>query len=154
MVKLRYLPLWTATTPSIEVMRARLGGRAEAAEPTGELVRVSETNGVVLFANGDEVHVLTPGGVVRKARREQIASLEAPDSDELSALAADVRLFASLREGQRVRYVSASKGSGEATLIEKCRFGGLLQRDDGSVLAAGFRAIWPVEDWGGGAAVS
>ena len=35
---------------------------------------------------------------------------------------------------------------GEGTLVEKCRFGALIERGDGAVIGAGFRRIWAAFD--------
>jgi hypothetical protein len=54
-----------------------------------------------------------------------------------------VRLFASLSEGDRVRFASAASAAAEGLLIEKCRYGALVLDDEEKVLAVGFRRLWP-----------
>ena len=60
---------------------------------------------------------------------------------ELLAVSRDARSFAALSEGERVQYQHEG-GIGEGTLVEKCRFGALIQRADGAVIGAGFRRVW------------
>jgi len=152
-----FLPLTPsgARPPTVDAVRKRLGGRASTEPGAGELVslvteRGIERVGVVLFVRGEDLDVWTDGDVVRRARR---ASLRPPPPGpederadaalrrELLAVACDARSFAELNEGQRVEY-QHEDGIGEGTLVEKCRFGGLIQRADGAVIGAGFRRIW------------
>jgi len=63
------------------------------------------------------------------------------------SLLAEVRLFATLKEGQRVRFAEKDGSAGELSvgmLVEKCRYGALVAKDDGRILAVGFRRLWPV----------
>jgi hypothetical protein len=53
-------------------------------------------------------------------------------------VALDARAFADLREGQRVGYHHEGR-LGEGTLVEKCRFGGLVERGDGTIVGVAFR---------------
>lgn len=128
-------------------------------------------HGVVLFTRGDKVDVwiealdasssASEGGrraapsraaeraapsraTVYGARRGDIAPLRVPATPSLEAVALDARVFASLAEGQRIRFQDGG-GLSEGTLIEKCRFGGLVRRDDGVVLGVGFRRLWPAQ---------
>jgi hypothetical protein len=149
--------------PTVDAVRKRLGGRASTEAGAGELVALTTAGGgvlrgVVLFARGDDVDIWveqadapagsTPQpsrpGVVRRARRADIAPLPAPAPHGLDAVADDARVFAALSEGQRIRFHDGG-GLGEGSLIEKCRFGGLIRRDDGTVLGVGFRRIWPAQ---------
>jgi hypothetical protein len=128
-----------------------------------------ELRGVILFARGEDVDVwierggsppparlpwvlgaAPPGapatsprsGVVHRTRRADVAPLRAPASKDLDAVAGDARAFAGLREGERIRFQTEG-GLAEGLLIEKCRFGALVQRDDGTVVGVGFRRVWP-----------
>jgi hypothetical protein len=146
----RKLPV-AGPPPSLDAVRRRLGGRAATDAGAGDLVRVelagTEKVGVVLFALGDEVQVWLdtglPRGLVKRTRRELTLPHEGPPPSELASVADDARVFGSLREGERVRYQPAPGTFGEGTLVEKCRFGGLLVRDDGVVVGVGFRRLWP-----------
>lgn len=140
-------------TPTVDAVRERLGGRVTAGASTGEHVLLrtpagAELPGVVLFATGDQVDIwvaqgVVPGtSVVRRARRADIKPLPVPPSRELDAVARDVQAFAALIEGQRIRFQAAG-GLAEGTLVEKCRFGALVARDDGTIMGVGFRRLWP-----------
>lgn len=147
--------------PTVDAVRKRLGGRASTGPGAGDLVSLTTIGGVlrgvVLFAQGDEVDVWIeqPGdasgatlppraSMVRRARRADTAPLRAPAQSGLDAVADDARVFGALTEGQRIRF-QEDKGFGEGSLVEKCRFGGLVQRDDGTIVGVGFRRIWPAQ---------
>lgn len=141
-------PTSSAAPPTVDVMRKRLGGRASTGEGAGEIVALvgdagAERAGVVLFARGDELHVWVAEGIVRKTQRSLTRPVSAAVSQDLLAIADDARIFGDLREGERVRY-HHDQGIGEGTMIEKCRFGALLLRDDGVVIGVGFRRVWPL----------
>jgi hypothetical protein len=149
--------------PSIDAARARLGGRINeidappagfapgvvvtfplataAARAAGDLRRMS---GVVVFASRSEVHVLLDG---IRLRRVPPADLEIHDGSEiaieLEKIAGDARLFGQLVEGQDVRYADDAGGLVSGKVVEKCRWGALVLRDDGAVVAVGFRKLWP-----------
>lgn len=134
-------------TPAVDVVRKRLGGRASTEPGAGDLVALttdggSERVGVVLFVRGDDLDVWVDHGLVRRTRRSSIRPLKAPIAKELADVAGDARVFGGLLEGQRVRYQHEA-GFGEGMLVEKCRFGALLERDDGVLVGVGFRRIWP-----------
>ena len=151
-----------AGLPTVDVVRKRLGGRASTEAGAGEIVRLVEDRadriGVVLFARGDEVDVWLSGGLVRRVRREGVRGADpgfggAPSasdegermSDELVAVARDARAFGALAERQPVRYQHEG-GTGRGALVEKCRFGALIERSDGVVLGVGFRRVWASVD--------
>ena len=131
---------------TLEAVRARLGGRARTDLQAGRVVSFLDTglSGVVLFGQGDEVHVFSNAGWVRRTTAQAVTRVEAPAA-ELEAAANDVRVFAALEEGTRVRFQDRT-GIEHGTLIEKCRYGALVRRDDARVLGVGFRRIWPLPD--------
>jgi len=141
------LTLIGAGPPTIDAVRKRLGGRASTEPGAGGLVSIrtergSEQVGVVLFVRGEDIDVWIDRGVVRRARRAAARPVDdAPPDSDLLGIARDAQSFAALVEGQRVRY-QHDAGVGEGALIEKCRFGGLIERADGSVVGVGFRRIW------------
>jgi hypothetical protein len=146
----RRLPL-QSPTPSVEVARKRLGGRAITGPGAGELVTVTTSlgltkQGAVVFVAGDELDVWIAEDTVMRTSRERTVPLRTAVPKEMSAVAADARVFASLHEGQRVRYLLAGEDYAEAMLVEKCRWGALLLRDDGTLVGVGFRRVWPVAD--------
>ena len=135
--------------PTVDAVRKRLGGRASTEPGPGELVAVASDRGaartgVVLFVQGDDLDVWLDGGVVRRTRRSRIAPVSEVSEvgEALLSIAHAARIFAALAEGQRVQY-SHEDGVGEGALVEKCRFGALVERGDGTVLGIGFRRLWP-----------
>src|SRR4051812_42689063 len=111
-------------SPSVDIVRRKLGGRASSDPGAGDLVAISATGvderlGVVLFAKGDEVAVWVAEGIVRRTARAQTKSVRSATPPELSTVANDARVFGSLAEGQRVRYEPDPGHFAEGTLIEK-----------------------------------
>jgi hypothetical protein len=134
-----------ATAGSEQQARARLGGRGRSLAGAGKLVQVpgrSKTPeaGVVLFVDPDCVNVWLGDGRVLKTTRAE--PLNAPTPPNLSGIAAAAARFAALGEGQRVAFRADSGGEISGTLQEKCRYGALVLRDDGRLLAVGFRRVW------------
>ena len=129
---------------TIEAVRARLGGRARTDLQAGRVVCFLDTGatGVVLFGHGDEVHVFSNAGWVRRTTADALTPVDEP-AEDLNAVANDVRVFAALEEGHRVRFQDLG-GMAQGTLIEKCRYGAVVRRDDETVMGVGFRRIWPL----------
>ena len=130
--------------PTLERARKRLGGRGSTGALAGTVVTVDETtDGVVIYADdGDEVDVMVDDTTVKRTGR----SLVAPTREigaTLATLAGHVLVFAHLEEGQRVR-MDTPQGMVEGLLFEKCRYGALVAKDDGAIIAVGFRKLWPV----------
>ncbi len=146
-----FLPLASgdpAANPTVDVVRRRLGGRASTEPGAGEIVAVTRDEGaarpgVVLFVHGDDLDVWLEGGVVRRTRRSRVVTTTEA-GDDLLSIAHAARIFAALAEGQRVHY-QHDGGVGEGSLVEKCRFGGLVERGDGTVLGVGFRRLWSAD---------
>ena len=143
-----FLPLANGdpvASPTVDAVRRRLGGRASTEPGAGEFVAVASDrgaarSGVVLFVQGDALDVWLQGGVVRRTHRSRVVTT-AEAGDDLLSIAHAARIFAALEEGQRVSY-QHDDGVGEGSLVEKCRFGGLVERGDGTVLGVGFRRLW------------
>lgn len=138
-----------AARPRLESARAQLGGPGDTDGLAGERVALVSAAGerrvgVVLYANEREVDVWFEGSVVRRTLRGMVSALEPGEgSPALDAVVADVKVFASLRDGDRVRWQRGEGGVGEGKLIERCRYGALVASDDGRILAVGFRRLWP-----------
>lgn len=135
--------------PSVDAARRNLGGRGATTLDAGRIVALDGAGGVtvvgvVLFASAGEIDVWIDGGIVRRTRSEEARPFLGVVPDELVALAADASLFARLREGQRVRYEARRGELAEGAIVEKCRFGALVLRDDGKIMAVGFRKVWPL----------
>lgn len=158
MGKRLFLPLTSgpAERPTVDAVRRRLGGRASTEAGAGEVVSFHDERGlcrlgVVVFVRGEDLDVWAQGDVVRRLRRPAAEPADGVVPPELLEVSTEARLFAALEEGQRVRYAppegarAPSRPMGEGVLVEKCRFGGLIERGDGAVLGVGFRRLWPAE---------
>src|SRR5690606_32733124 len=102
--------------------------------------------GVVVFASKTEVHVLQSGIRLRRLPPSDLTIVTETSgelADELEKIAGDARLFGQLSEGQTVRYAEDSGTLVTGKVVEKCRWGALVLRDDGAVVAVGFRKLWP-----------
>jgi len=147
-----------ADAPSVAAMRARLGGPARESSGVGEVVtwggeKDNRRTGVVLHGHDDEVDVLIMGAaraagsaasMVRRTRRSELRPLTGEvHSPEVVRICAAVQTYASMRVGERVSYLDGSGSSHEALIVEKCRYGALVERTDGAVLGVGFRKLRP-----------
>lgn len=148
--------------PSIDAARARLGGRISEmdmplagfvpgtivsfAYPSRALGERQRMSGVVVFASRSEVHVLLDGIRLRRMSPADVTIVK--ESDEITApleqIAGDARLFGQLAEGQPIRYADDTGSLVTGKVVEKCRWGALVLRDDGAVVAVGFRKLWPI----------
>jgi hypothetical protein len=145
--------------PSLDDARNRLGGRTtgETPAPTGigpgSIVRVLANDGtrhiaVVVFANSTEIHVLIDGTRLRRVPPAAVELDEGAIPNALAKIAADAHVFAGLAEGHPVRYADDAGGLLGGKLVEKCRYGALVVREDGAVVAVGFRKLWPAANAG------
>ena len=138
---------------TLEAARRRLGGKGESDATAGAVVRYlgagdAPEEGVVVYAAGDEVDVWLEGDRVRRTTRAWVEPATALTAAQRE-VAGDARVYAALVEGSRVRVVGAGDETTEAVLVEKCRYGALVARDDGTLMAVGFRKLVPA---GGGSA--
>jgi hypothetical protein len=149
----RKLPVLFPTTtdrrPTASEIRAKLGGRAATEVGAGDLVKVDAGAGlshvgIVIYTRGEDVDVWTAEGVVRRARWSGVRRLDGPTPPDFTQIAADAAMFGGLFEGQRVRY-RHDTGTSEGTLVEKCKFGALVERDDNTLVGVSFRRLWPAE---------
>ncbi|RYE87468.1 MAG: hypothetical protein EOO75_14445 [Myxococcales bacterium] len=107
---------------------------------------------VVLHADASDIHVWVGAGLVRRAPRAQLGAFGGEVPADLVAVSRDVAQFAALVEGQAVRFLQRAPAGAvdHGRLVEKCRFGALVERADGSLVGVGFRRLWA----GGDAAVN
>lgn len=142
--------------PSIDAARDRLGGRIlrDDEPPTGLahglIVGVASGRGtvvpgVIIFATRGEVHVLLDGVRLRRLKPDSVRPFVGDVSFALSRISGDAHLFARLTEGENIRYAGDDGALVEAKVVEKCRWGALVARDDGAVIAVGFRKLWPMD---------
>lgn len=132
--------------PTIDAARKRLGGRVESSSLAGAIVSFDSNAGtraigVVLFADDLECDVWIAEGIVRRMPVGDIARFDGVIDDPTQAISRDARRFTSLVEGQRVRIVEPDSPARTATIVEKCRYGALVELEGGSVLAVGFRKL-------------
>jgi hypothetical protein len=133
-----------AQRPTVDAVRKRLGGRASTEAGAGEIVSLRSAAGaggrmgVVLFVRGEQLDVWLEGSVVQRVRRADASPADGLVLRDLHEVARDARVFADLHEGQRVCF-QLEGALAEGALVEKCRFGGLVERGDGTVIGVGFR---------------
>ncbi len=133
--------------PSVDRIRKQLGGRASTEPGTGNVVTfltdggVHQT-GVVVFVRGDELDVYVSDNLVRRIRRSAAKSTDAALEPSFRRIAESARVFEGLVEGQQVRFMT-QEHMYEGVLVEKCRFGALVERGDGKIIGLGFQRVWP-----------
>lgn len=140
-------------TPSVDKVRKRLGGRASTEAGTGDVVSFStdggiHQTGVVVFIRGDELDVYVSDNLVRRIRRSSAKFTDAALNPAFVAIAESARIFERLAEGQRVCFKNGEHSS-EGTLVEKCRFGALVEQSDGKIIGLGFQRLWPAPEKSG-----
>ncbi len=157
----RFLPVISENRPAtsrpdeplhLERARKQLGGEALSNAGAGRVVRVqgaghAPTLGVVLHQTERDVDVWVTPTQVRRTRHEQVTAVDSNASEvseELLRAASDARVFGAIERGARVRYDAGEGRVAEGAVIERCRYGALVARDDGAVMAIGFRRLWPV----------
>jgi len=135
--------------PSIDVARRRLGGPAGAPSQRapGSLVRVTPPGGqaaagVLLWADARHCDVWFEDGVARRSPAAFVAPHQGTAPPALLRVAAEMRLFLSLNEGDSVRWERMTTVV-EGRIVEKCRYGAIVAMADGKVVAVGFRKLWP-----------
>jgi len=106
----------------------------------------------VLWASEHHCDVWFDDGVPRRVPADSIRASPGPTPEPLVAVAADIRVFDALREGERVRW-DRSIGVAEGYIAEKCRWGAIVVTEAGKVLAvasagSGRRAYTPWRDPG------
>ncbi|MGD0675689.1 MAG: hypothetical protein ABSC94_09745 [Polyangiaceae bacterium] len=62
--------------------------------------------------------------------------------ETLVRVAGEIRVFSTIAEGQRVRWVRGTLVV-EGHVAEKCRYGALVITSSGRLMAVGFRMLWP-----------
>ncbi|HEU4409016.1 MAG TPA: hypothetical protein VFS43_27400 [Polyangiaceae bacterium] len=134
-----------AAPPTMAALRARLGGRLEgpASADAGRPVTVGGEVGVLLSRDERGCDVWLGDNRVKRAAGPSAFVLPGPPPSELAPAAQAARRFADLREGERVSFVAPDGRLEQGLLFEKCRFGALVARDDGSILGVGFQRLFP-----------
>ena len=140
--------------PSVDEARDALGGRVGLALGTGEKVGVQvrfadargdDVQGILIFATHESLDVWVGEGRFHRVPRARVRSFEdAPPTHALADVAADALVFSQLAEGAAIRFVDRGGVMQEGTLVEKCRYGALVENSARKVLALSFRRLWPV----------
>jgi hypothetical protein len=140
-----------AASASIEAARRKLGGRLseESSRAPGSLVRGTlrdgaHRTGVILWASTAHSDVWFDDGIARRVRSQVLATYHGPTPAELGRIHAEVRIFALLDEGDRVRW-DRSGALVDGCIVEKCRYGAIVVTREGRLVAVGFRRLWPAE---------
>ncbi|MBK8253427.1 MAG: hypothetical protein IPK82_12265 [Polyangiaceae bacterium] len=141
--------LGATKSPTVDHVRKKLGGRASTDKGAGAVVTLDvgsglSHTGVVIFINADNVDVWIGDGVVRRATPSAVRPFLDSTPPPLVQVAADATVFGGIVEGQRVRF-RHDTGTAEGTVVEKCKFGVLVERDDRSLVGVSFRRVWPME---------
>jgi hypothetical protein len=155
------------SAPTVDAMRARLGGRvgdrpgrpgvpslAMCTEPpprVGSVVTVhsaagSPRLGVLVAAESDTADVCFDRGLVKRTSLSALAAHAGEAPRELAALAEQANVFAALYEGQEVNVERHDGRTQRGILREKCRYGALVETDEGTVLGVGFGKLWPAAE--------
>jgi hypothetical protein len=117
--------------------RERLGGRVSAHGDAGAVVEVERGDhaeiGVVLWSDAQWCDVWLGDDITKRTRSDSVTAAKAPAGSPMARASTAARAFASLEEGQNVRFDGE-----EGRLIEKCRWGALVALVNGKILAVGF----------------
>ena len=136
--------------PALDAARRKLGGRsiAPSARSPGALVETTLQDGtrhagIVLWASAGTCDVWFDDGLARRARSGgRRAACASPTPESLVRVEAEIRMFSSLAEGDRVRW-ERDDGLTEGRILEKCRYGAIVVTRGARLIAVGFRKIWP-----------
>lgn len=140
----------SGTPPTIDEARLALGGRIDAhdAAHVGSLARFrdargQDVEGVVVCDAGGALDVWIGEGRFQRLSRHRVELAPMRVEHALADVAADARLHAGLREGQRIRFLTRDGANREGILAERCRYGALVSHE-GRVIAVSFRRLWPL----------
>ncbi len=132
-------------TPTVDAIRTRLGGRAASRDGIGRLVSLAHqgrnATGVALFVDDSTIDVWLGDNIVRRVAIDDASTFDGIADPAMHAVAADAQRFARIAEGAIVSFRGRGDVQETGTLVEKCRFGGLVARGDGSIVGVGFRAL-------------
>ena len=144
-------------TPTAIEMRKRLGGRvagepalitSEGPLPLGSVVvvdgaRGAPREGVLLTVVEGSADIYVEAGLVKRVKAELVMPSRGASPPALAGISESAVVFGSLVEGQEVEIERADGTIVRGTLVEKCRYGSLVELEDGSLLGVGFKKIWP-----------
>jgi hypothetical protein len=139
----------TRTLRSLESARRRLGGSSSipSERSPGGLVQALLSDGlshagILLWSSWGSCDVWFDDGIARRARSGLVEPRARPTPEPLLRIEAEVRVFTSMTEGERVRW-EREACLVEGRIAEKCKYGAIVVTPDGKVTAVGFRKLWP-----------
>ena len=131
--------------PTLASMRKRLGGRvatgaalttADGVVTVGSIVSIvgiaggEGRVGVLLAITDEAVDVYVAEGIVKRTRPDLLEVHRGKVPNELAGASESAAIFGRLNEA-------------DAVLVERCRYGALVELPDRLILGVGFRKIWP-----------
>jgi hypothetical protein len=135
--------------PALDAARRKLGGRsiAPSARSPGALVETTlqdgtRHTGILLWASAGMCDVWFDDGLARRTRSGAVVPCAGPIPESLVRVEAEIRMFSTLAEGDRVRW-EREDGLTEGRILEKCRYGAIVVTRSARLIAVGFRKIWP-----------
>ncbi|MCC6646144.1 MAG: hypothetical protein IT374_11300 [Polyangiaceae bacterium] len=126
----------------LTALRTRLGGLAPAGSPrAGEVVVVDDAGApaVLLDADTTHAHLWLGGGRARRVELARLSRAEAPDPS-MAEVAARARSFRDVQEGDRVTFRDHGR-DGRGVVADRCRFGVVVARADGTMVGVGFTRV-------------
>jgi hypothetical protein len=97
---------------------------------------------VLLWSSHDRCDVWCEDGKAWRSRADAVTPRTGPVPETLVRVAGEIRVFSTIAEGQRVRWVRGTLVV-EGHVAEKCRYGALVITSSGRLMAVGFRMLWP-----------
>jgi hypothetical protein len=133
------LPISIDTRLTLTRAREKLGGRVTTHGDAGAVVQVERAGrmslGVVLWSDETSCDVWLGDDVTKRTRKDAVVQAITSPSSPLALIAAAARTFASIGEGESALLDDETT----VRLVEKCRWGALVAKPDGKILAVGFR---------------
>lgn len=149
----RRLPLFSRSEPpTLDAMRSRLGGRSapgalrEAGQIVGVVDQVDTRAAVVLGADETSVEAWLSDTEVRRVPRASLVPFPGEPDADVVRRSGEALVFARLAEGDAVRFLTPNGAADRGRLREKCRFGAIVEREDGALVAVGLAAVEPADD--------
>ena len=134
------LPVSDDKRLSLAHARRKLGGAVSSPGDVGQLVQVARGDtrsaGVVVWSDDERCDVwLEPDRILRCTKRDTLPAIASATSPLLGVSSA-VKGFATLREGETI-HVDGQ----DVKVLERCRWGAIVARPSGAILAIGFQRL-------------
>lgn len=118
---------------------ARLGALARFND-----ARSGHVEGIIVCETDEQLDVWIGEGRFQRIARDRAQISQPSTQHALADVSADARLFLTLGEGERVRFLARDGSTHEGILAERCRYGALVSFE-GRVFAVSFRRLWPID---------